>query len=112
MTSVSRVDQAILLLKDRLKHLDGRTAGSARANGAARGERSDPLVPLRQLARRGGIADGELKRALVRTLLAGALGDELVGSLEFQSVADQVTHMLENSDTGRELIARALTELQ
>ena len=31
--------------------------------------------------------------------------------LEFQAIADQVTQMLEDSDTGRELLSRALAEL-
>lgn len=113
MTTVNRVDQAILLLKERLRRLDGRTAGgAAKAGAAARGSTADPLVPIRQLARRGGIADRELRRALVRTLLADSLGEELVGSLEFQSVADRVTQILEDNDAGRALLVRVLAELE
>ena len=112
MTTISRVDQAILLLKERLRRLDASSTGSAtKAGKTARGDRSDPLLPIRQLAAREGVADPELRRALVRTLLADALGEDLVGSLEFQSVADDVARILEESDTGRALIAQALAEL-
>lgn len=112
MSTVSRIDQAILLLQDRLRRLQERSPDTAaKASGAVRREKSDPLVPLRQLVRRGGIADGELRRALVRTLLADSLGDELVGSLEFQSIAEQVARILEGSDRGRDLLAQALREL-
>jgi hypothetical protein len=112
MSTVSRVDQAILLLQDRLRRLQERSPGAAaKASTATRREKADPLVPLRQLARRGGIAEGELRRALVRILLADSLGEELVGSLEFQSVAEQVARILEGSDAARALLAQALTEL-
>jgi hypothetical protein len=112
MSTVSRIDQAILLLQDRLRRLQERSPGAtAKAGSAMRPEKSDPLVPLRQLARRGGIADGELRRALVRRLLADSLGDELVGSLEFQSIAEQVARILEGSEKGRALLAQALSEL-
>ena len=112
MSAITRVDQAILLLKDRLRRLQDRAPDAARTTGGTRSERSDPLIPLRQLAQRGGIADDELRRALVRTLLAEGLGEELVGSLEFQSIAEQVARMLEDSDAGRVLLARAMHELQ
>jgi hypothetical protein len=113
MSTVSRVDQAILLLKDRLRRLDERAAGAAaRASRTGNSAKTDALVPLRQLAQRGGIAERELRRALVRTLLADALGDELVSSLEFQSIADDVARMIEGTETGRTLIQRALAELR
>jgi hypothetical protein len=114
MTGIGKVDQAILLLKDRLRQLNERgkagaaTAGNAAAPQAASG---DLLQPLRELVRRGQIDEHELRRAFVRTLLADSLGDELVGSIEFQSIADEVARMLEDSEAGSALLARALAEL-
>lgn len=114
MTGIGKVDQAILLLKDRLRQLNergkagGATAGNAAAPQAASG---DPLQALRELVRRGQIDEHELRRAFVRTLLADSLGDELVGSIEFQSIADEVARMLEDSEAGSALLARALAEL-
>lgn len=113
MTSIGRIDQAILLLKDRLQRL-GEQSGKASA-GTTRQQESnglDPLVPLRQLARQGRISRDDLRKALVRTLLAESLGEELVASLEFQSIADRVTGLLEENEAGRDLLDRALGELE
>jgi len=112
MTSPVRIDQAVLLLRDRLRRLNTKdgAATSARAGKAQTG-RGDPLVPLRQLVQQGRIGEEELCKAFVRTLLSESLGEELLGSLEFQSISDQVLQMLESSDTGRVLLATALAEL-
>lgn len=112
MTQVSRVDQAILLLKDRLRKLGERKAGDARSGAAAaRPEGHDRLAPVRQLARQSNIAEQDLRRAFVRTLLAESLGEELATGIEFQAIADRVTAMLEDSEAGRDLLNRALVEL-
>lgn len=111
MTQISRVDQAILLLKDRLRKLGERKPGEVRSGSAAASASESRLAPIRQLARQGDIAEHDLRRAFVRTLLAESLGEELASGLEFQSIADQVTQMLEDSDPGRDLLSRALAEL-
>lgn len=108
MTSINRVDQAILLLRDRLKKLN---ADGARTSAAGTSGRSDSLAPLRQLVRQGQLSQEDLRKAFVRTLLSDSLRDELVGSLEFQSIADEVTRILEAHEAGRNLITRALAEL-
>jgi hypothetical protein len=113
MTAINRVDQAILLLKDRLDRLQRRVAGpAARAGSKASSGRPDPLAPLQLLVRRGDIAPLDLRRALVRALLADAFGHQVVVSLEFQSIADQVLGLLEDSEAGRMLLAGALAELE
>lgn len=112
MNTINRIDQAVLLLRDRLEKLGTRT-DAARGSGAAavQGRALDPLSPLRDLARQGQVSGQELRRALVRMLLADAFGEEASGSLEFQSIADQVTGILEGNEAGRELLDRALAEL-
>lgn len=111
MTQISRVDQAILLLKDRLRKLGDRKPSAVHGGSAIRSDGESRLAPIRQLARQGDIAEQDLRRAFVRTLLADSLGPELASGLEFQAIADQVTQMLEDSDTGRDLLSRALAEL-
>lgn len=114
MTNIGRVDQAIILLKDRLRQLNARKSVSADFAGVATASHAagaDPLQSLRELVRRGQIDQEELRRAFVRTLLADSLGAELAGSIEFQSVADEVSHLLQESDAGRALLANALAEL-
>lgn len=112
MTQISRVDQAILLLKDRLGKLGERKAGAARGGAAAaRPDAENRLTPIRHLARQGEIEERDLRRAFVRTLLADTLGEELATGLEFQAIADRVTVMLEEDEAGRDLLNRALAEL-
>ncbi|MBY8825570.1 hypothetical protein [Sphingomonas colocasiae] len=113
MTSINRVDQAILLLQDRLKRLQERNGSKATDPGKAqRSDKSDALAPLRRMTRQGGISEEDLRRALVRTLLSNALGGEQVSSLEFNSIADQVLRILESNDAGRDLLQRALSDLE
>lgn len=113
MNTIGRVDQAIILLKERLRKLGENKAGQAGTAASARqAEGAGALDPIRQLVQKGQIGEEDLRRALVRTLLADALGEELVGSIAFQSVADQVARIIEDSEGGRELMARAMAELR
>ncbi len=112
MTSIGRVEQAIILLKDRLRQLGEKApANAAGGTSAQKAGASDPLQSLRTLVRSGSVDERELRRALVRTLLAESLGEELVGSLEFQSIADEVARILDQSEAGRALMKKALAEL-
>lgn len=108
MTSVGRVEQAILLIKDRLRKLGEQSAGAAASSGR---EAVDPLGPVRMLARQPSCNEEDLRKALVRGLLAESLGPALVTSLEFQNITDKVTQMLEESEAGRQLLADALREI-
>lgn len=112
MSSINRIDQAVLLLRDRLDKL-GANKATAPGGGLAGVKASgiDPLAPIRGLAQ-AQVSGQELRKALVRLLLAEALGQEVVGSLEFHSIADQVTEILESSEAGQDLLLRALHELR
>lgn len=118
MTTIGRIDQAILVLKDRLKRLgEPASRGASGADGASGATgtadiASDPLLSLRQMVRQRKLSHEELRKALVRTLLAESVGEALASSLEFQSIADRVTAMLEQNDAGLDLINRALSELE
>lgn len=112
MTQISRVDQAILMLKERLQRLGERSTGGVRSTQTpARAGEYGRLEPLRQLARRKDIAPSDLRRAFVRTLLAESFGDELNATLQLEEIADRVTRILEENQSGLALIDRALAEL-
>lgn len=113
MASIGRIDQAMLVLREKLQRLNEKSGQGAAATGRQDANASvDPLVSLRQMVRQRKISREILRKALVRTLLANSMGDELVGSLEFQSIADQVSELLEQSEQGQELLDRALAELE
>lgn len=112
MTSPVRIEQAVLLLRDRLRRMKAKDGPATSASlGKTQVARGDPLAPLRQLVQQGQIGEEDLRRAFVRTLLGESLGEDLLGSLEFQSISDQVLQILESSDAGRDLITTALAEL-
>jgi hypothetical protein len=112
MTTINRIDQAVLLLKDRLDKLGSRSNASAsQSAGTSRSGPADPLGSLRLLVRQGKVSPQELRKAMVRLLLTEAFGDEMSGSLDFQSLADQVTEILESHEHGRDLLVRAISEL-
>jgi hypothetical protein len=112
VSQIGRVDQAILLLKERLRRLGERKSKSVHGNAAAaRPESESRLEPIRQLARQRDIGERDLRRAMVRTLLADALGEQLATSLEFEAITARVTTLLEDSEAGIDLLDRALAEL-
>jgi len=112
MSSISRIDQAVLLLRARLEKLAARPASSQSSLTSAASEAgNDPLLPLRQMIRDGRVGDRDLRRALVRAILTGSYGERVNSTLEFQAVANQVADLLEGSESGRDLLARALREL-
>ena len=108
---IGRIDQAVLLLQERLQKLGSK--GGAKAGQATVGQAADfdPIEKLRALRKNNKLGHDELGRAFVRTLLADSLGTTLAGSLDFQAVSDQVSKILYESEEGRALINRALTEM-
>jgi hypothetical protein len=86
-------------------------AAASGRTGKAQTGRGDPLVPLRQLVQQGRLGENDLRKAFVRTLLGESLGEELLGSLEFQSISDQVLQILDSTDAGRALLSSAIAEL-
>lgn len=111
MSSISRIDQAILLLRDRLDKLGAKGGTSSAGLTGVKASGIDPLAPIRGLTQ-AQVSDQEVRKALVRLLLADALGQGVVGALEFQAIADQVTDVLESTEAGQDLLLRALQELR
>jgi hypothetical protein len=108
---IGRVDQAVLLLQDRLAKLANK--GGARSGQVAAGHAidADPIEKLRALRAAGQLDRDELGRALVRSLLVDSLGTSLAGSLDFQALADQVSVALAQNESGRALMDQTLAQL-
>lgn len=111
MTRISNSDHVLLLLQDQIARLAKDRAGRAGRVPPARGGVPEPLVRLRALARRAGVSEDELKRALVRGLLVQQLGEALGGDPAFEAVAGDVLRIIGESAGGQELIDRALAQL-
>lgn len=108
---ISRIDQAVLLLQDRLQRLASRGGAPAAQIAQGHGAEQGPIEQLRALRKRGDLGRDDLRRAFVRSLLVETLGTDISITLDFQAVADQVSTMLTQSETGRALMDRALHEL-
>ena len=112
MTRVSGAEHVLLLLRERLQRLDRSRSGRA---GRTRGDRSAtqaPLARLQALAALDGLPGEELRRTLVRAVLSEELGEDIGNDPSFQAVSDEVFRILNESEDGRGLIARAEAELR
>jgi hypothetical protein len=115
MTRISSSDQVLILLREQLQRLGrGKAARAERAGRAAGGERTAPagMARLKALAERGAIGDTELRRTLVRALLAEELGEKLTNEPALQAIVDDVFRIISETEDGRELLARALDQLR
>jgi hypothetical protein len=111
MTRISNADQVLLLLHEQLDRLARkRSAGSTRARSPSVGT-PEPMARLRARAAQEGIAEEDLKRALVRGLLAQQLGDAIANDPAFEVIAGDVARMIGESEEGRALLDRALIQL-
>jgi hypothetical protein len=112
MTNISQVDQAILLLQERLRRLrSGETSGAAR-NVRVQSRTPRPAAQLRNVLAVEGVPPRQLRRALVRSLLADAFGEAVANDLSFQGIADQVTDILEADPDTAALLDRAVEQIR
>lgn len=112
MTRINQVDQALLVLREQLQRMS--KARGQRTEGARRSERSTPkpMARLSGLATLDALPDDQLRRTLVRALLAEELGDAIAADPAFASVSDDVFRMLSESEEGQELMAQAARQLR
>jgi len=108
MSSISRVDQAVLQLRAQLQRLARERAGGSRA--AERSEQR-PLERLRDARGDDGADDGEFRRKFVRALLTEELGEALGNEPEFERISNEVWRLLEEDGDGRHLMDDAIRRL-
>lgn len=113
MTSISSVDQAIILLRERLRQVrkQGKSAGAA-PSIRVQSRSAQPLDQIRRMLAVESLPPRDIRRALVRNLLAEAFGDAVANDLSFQAIADQVTAMLDEDAETRALLDRAVAEVK
>jgi hypothetical protein len=111
MTRITNTDQVLLLLREQLTRLGKEPAGRRAAASRTRETTPEPLDRVRALAARDGISEDDLKRALVRGLLVGQLGEALAADPRFEAMSTEVIRIIGESDAGRDLLDRALQQL-
>lgn len=111
MSQISPVDQALALLRERLRRLGSERTGNSRRSSETTATARTSSSALERLAAQPGLQDQPeeaQQRALVGALLADSFGSAVANDTAFQRIADQVTDMLRGSDEGRDLLARVL----
>ena len=113
MARISNVDQVLLLLREQLQRSErSGPAARKRKPGQAKEASPRPLDGVRALAALDTLSDDDVKRTLVRGLLADQLGDGVTNDARFQQVADDVVRMLLDAPDGRTLLDGALAQLR
>jgi len=112
LTRIGGVDQILLLLREQLQRSD--TKRGRRSGAAAALDRVSvrPLERVRALAALDALEPDELRRTLVRGLLAENFGDALDNDVAMQAVVDDVVRILADTPGGPELIDRAIAQLK
>lgn len=107
MSSISRVDQAVLQLRMQLQRLAReRTKGtSAPPSITAR-----PLQRLREIGENAANED-EYRRNFVRALLTEELGESLGNEPAFEAIANDVWRLLDDDAETRALMDEAVRQL-
>ncbi|WP_137861310.1 MULTISPECIES: hypothetical protein [unclassified Sphingomonas] len=113
MTRIGNVDQVLLLLQEQLQRTS-RNRGTARQGRTARAEASSarPLDRVRALAALDTLDEEELRRAMVRGLLAEQFGEAVGNDPALIAIVDQVSRMIGETPEGRQLMDRALAQLR
>lgn len=95
MTRINNVDHVLLLLRERLQRLDGKS--KSRTEGAASTARPDAGTPRSlsdALDRIRALDPDEAGRSLVMAVLTERLGEEMVNDASFQIVVAKVNDIL------------------
>jgi hypothetical protein len=79
---------------------------------ATRSATPAPLDRARRLAALDALSDEERRHVLVEGLLADAFGERLTSDPRFQSLANDVTRIIGESDDGAHLLEQAIAELK
>lgn len=113
MTNVSQVDQAIVLLQERLRRIRKEAAKTGAASTIkVQSTTVRSLHQLESLLALEGLPRKDLRRALVRSLLSEAFGQGVINDLAFHSMSDRITIALEADQDTRRILDDAITELR
>lgn len=113
MSQVGNVDQVLLLLREQLERAN-RGRGTAAKPKATRAQEATarPLDRVRALAALDTLDEDELRRAVVRGLLAEQFGDGVSNDAAMVRIAEEVSRIIGETPEGRELLQRAMNQLR
>lgn len=113
MTRVGNVDQVLLLLRARLERGGKRPKpGGASGAGAADSTAISPLDRARALAALDSLGQEEVRKAVVRCLLAEEFGDAIGGDAKLQAMVEDIVRTITEMPGGNSLMVRAVAQLR
>lgn len=113
MTRIGNVDQVLLLLREQLQRTGrGRDASRTAQTRRTDGTTARPLDRVRALSVLDTIDEEDLRRAVVRGLLAEQFGEAVGNDPALIAIVDEVTRIIGDTPEGRELMDRALAQLK
>ena len=112
MTRVGQSDHVLVLLREKLQRIDRSRSGRTSRTGSAEKGTLPPLARLQERAAGDDPPDEEFRRTLVRAVLTEELGEKIGNDPNFQAIAEDVFRILNDSDTGRDLMERAALHLR
>ena len=112
MTRVTNSDQILILLRQQLQRMSGRsqTRKAARTDGN-RGSEQSGVARLRALAQLDDLTSDDFERALIQGLLIEEFGEGFVNDPRFQKLVDQVLGIIASDQQSRKLLQGAKREL-
>lgn len=109
MSSIGRVDQAVLQLRAQLQRLARERAQRAKSSGLS--ERR-PLERLREVHGGTAVGDEEFRRKFVRALLTEELGEALGNQPEFERISNEVWRLLDEDPETKAMMDDAIGQLR
>lgn len=112
MTRIGTIEQVMLLLREQLQRSNrGRGPEHKRAEQAGVAT-PRPLDRVRALAAFDDLPEEEMRRAVVRGMLAEEFGDAIGTDAAFTRLVDEVAHAIEVLPGGPDLMAQAIAQLK
>lgn len=113
MTRIGNLDQVLLLIREQLQRTARARTASAKARpGQAETLSARPLDRVRALAALDTLEEEELRRVIVRGLLAERFGDAVGNEPALIAIVEEVSRIIGETPEGRELMDRALAQLK
>lgn len=111
MTRITNADQVLLLLRGHLQRAQRQRKKDGPGAPERKQIRQGPLDRVQQLAGAEKLTDAGISRALIAGLLAEEFGAAVANDPSFQQMIDDVRQIIDNDESGRELLKNAVSQL-
>lgn len=111
MPRISNTDQILLLLRQQLQRMSGKSKTDRTKRPSAEALHKTTVGRMKALSQLGELSDEDFERALIQGLLLDEFGEGLVNDHRFQRLVDKVAAVINSDEKSRDLLRLAKTEL-